>query len=1646
MIDFRTVLVRSRVRWSGIGLMFLLASLWSPVVGWADDKPAPTPSEVAEKIAEAVTEAAVEAVAEEAVAEEGEAADAKPEKPAKPKPAANPLGQIFRGIFGQKPPQKIIPQNKNTPNAPPQQTRPAEAATENDEEEDEKTARDHIDLRAPHDREMAKALRRAKRFIESAKESNQPADWQNAMDTLAHLLGSAEAKPEEASPRTASFSVIRQENGEWTPAADIANDLLAELPAEYLNLYRANYGGRAQQLLDEAVQQGDAEAIGQIAFRYFHTQAGQDALNYVGMYHADRGELGLAARWFARLLKSNSEITQNPRWQLKAAIVLKAVGNPLADELIEKLNGTAEPITVGANTVVKPQEVIGSLQTSSAMSPVQQNWPMLLGNASRTGTVEGDEPLLLPRWHHPLTNFEHGVESIEMLADDLIDIGRSPLPAFFPIAVDGKIVTRTLRGVSVYDAESGTEIWETREGLSAERILSGVRLPGPFNGAIGPGLGIQQGLAFPTSSPGYYSGYNAEQDKLTNLLFRNGTWGVISSDGQRMYVIEDHAILSQFQPGNTWAFQNGNTDPYHRDFSSNKISAYDLRSGRLEWEIGGQATDEPFDRRLAGWYFSGVPTSDSNRLYVIGEKDSEIWLFALEPETGRPQWSQLLAFTDTEISLDFGRRWWNAQPAVKDGVIVCPTTIGWLVAVDQTQHAILWSHRYDPPSPQPRHSHSRNESFVVQPTSLNGRWTPSAPVVSGRNVVFTAPESQQVVCLDLFTGQPKWQRNRENDLYLAGVFNDQAVFVGRTQMRAQNVTTGETAWTLEYKKDTESNDDLMRPSGHGIAVEGVYHLPLLSGQLLSVELGTGKIRSRLFLPENRSALGNLLMHQGLLISVGPNGITAFEQRDAVQQAIQDRLKDNPQDAWALLRQGEIELLHHDHAAAWNKLRSIATEELSLEDQTRWTNATISAVSHLIREDLEGADAEFAALKKLTQQHTEHERLVQQLAAERFRARGDVGSAFHAYLKLADAPHDELVPRGDDRDVRVKLSQWLAGRLSMLWQDSSETDRNQLDDLVRTHADNLWRTDTEKSEPFKRVEEFLDLFGFHPLAREVRIQLADRYAENGQWGNAELHLRRLIQTDDNTTAQIAYEKLATCFEQAGLPADAAAVRQQRQRRFPADKLDDTTTHDPTRTFHSPVSWSDQSVSLELMSSYYSSSETTRVLNDPPYRTPYLQQFRWEFQYQYQQLVQKRLQDGQIEWIVPLKMQHGAPHQSMISSQAVGSILFLVHGDIVHALAPKEKRILWTHALDLRGNGSSRRSVSRTNMQAMQTGSSFSNSSSTRQRAYNDGMLAVANSEYVCVYGRRSISVLDALTGEVRWVRDRVPSRSVVYGTDDVLLLVPQNMSEIQAYSAFDGRKIDLKNASSLVQKLVHTTGRHLILSERRSSASLLGLSGAKAAIKAVDPRTMKVSWQRSFPESTYFSTTEDGYLAAVQATGDLSMIDMETGFVQKFESFPAEWLQNLTERFLLVDSHQVYLFLNERSRNHVYFSSQLKQFRMNGRFIVFDRQTGKRKWDSSVTDTVCIVEELSNLPLLMFFSAKYQQKGNFGFYSTKLTAFDKHTGWKVADHDWATNSSGFRSMEVDLRDKRIELVTYNMRIQLQATPRPPAKAEDVGTGD
>src|SRR3712207_7681365 len=40
--------------------------------------------------------------------------------------------------------------------------------------------------------------------------------------------------------------------------------------------------------------------------------------------------------------------------------------------------------------------------------------------------------------------------------------------------------------------------------------------------------------------------------------------------------------------------------------------------------------------------------------------------------------------------------------AVGKGVVVVPTTAGWLVGVDRMSRAVLWAHRYFPPDPNGR--------------------------------------------------------------------------------------------------------------------------------------------------------------------------------------------------------------------------------------------------------------------------------------------------------------------------------------------------------------------------------------------------------------------------------------------------------------------------------------------------------------------------------------------------------------------------------------------------------------------------------------------------------------------------------------------------------------------------------------------------------------------------------------------------------------------------------------------------------------------------------------------------------------------------------------------------------------------------------
>jgi hypothetical protein len=82
--------------------------------------------------------------------------------------------------------------------------------------------------------------------------------------------------------------------------------------------------------------------------------------------------------------------------------------------------------------------------------------------------------------------------------------------------------------------------------------------------------------------------------------------------------------------------------------------------------------------------FLGAPLPAGDAIYVLAEEKGEIRLDVLEAATGRVAWSQPLAEVDEDRSIDSrdsnSRRLAGLSPALAEGVLVCPTGAGAVVA------------------------------------------------------------------------------------------------------------------------------------------------------------------------------------------------------------------------------------------------------------------------------------------------------------------------------------------------------------------------------------------------------------------------------------------------------------------------------------------------------------------------------------------------------------------------------------------------------------------------------------------------------------------------------------------------------------------------------------------------------------------------------------------------------------------------------------------------------------------------------------------------------------------------------------------------------------------------------------------------------
>ncbi len=962
------------------------------------------------------------------------------------------------------------------------------------------------------ERTLLQHLTRAKRAIEEER-------FSDAVIELGTLLNSPTlaASPDAPGQAQDYFVGPVDETGARRSLKGEAQRLLGSMPERGRELYELQYGSDARNLLDRAVDKQSLEDLNEVIRRYFHTKAGYEAMVLLGRLQLDRGRPLAAALCFKRVLAAPSAAAQyDPHLSvLLGACWVYANMPEQAVETMQELKqryprleieldtGHREALPAGEVAVAWLTKHFGPIPRAGRLDASQ--WLVHRGNLQRNATASGGMPLTQMRWRTRTTTDPGDEKLVAELQKNFQSAGLPAIPSVSPLAVDDVVLMRTPERLLAVDFHTGKRVWEYPWWNSS----------------------------FQSSAPSNRSGSRSVEVSTRKMQLRQRLWldaayGLLSSDGQAVYLLDDLQYTQatsnqpQFFPGRVFRSPNPN---YPR--SHNLLVALDVeREGSLRWKVGGEdGVDEP---KLAGAFFMGPPLPLLGQLYVIAEVNRELRLVVLDALTGQQAWTQQIAHVADEPARvrNRQRRLAGATPSFGNGVLVCPTSAGGVVALDVTTRALLWGYAY--PTAQ-----SETNGFGLNPYAGTVQnpgedWADATATIAEGVVLLTPVESDHLFCLDLLTGVPKWEpKERADELadmqFIACVHQGKAILVGKDRLLAIRLQDGITVWTRPL-----SDDRPAMPSGRGFQTGDSYFLPTTDAELLEVDLATGQIAQRVKCPQ---PLGNLMCYDDQVISQGVDQVTAFYQIQPLRELVAARLAKSADDAWALARQGELLVHDGQPQAALDVLRK-AHELDPRDDAVR--SLLVTSFLELLRSDFAAhADLAPAIDAQIQLPHLRLEFL--RLMAAGMEERGDLSGAAEKYLQLAQMQIRNFDPNGALAPVSVvaepgrtiRLDRWVQARLAHLYQEADQELKARLDAAIGDGGGGEFE-----------LRQRINYFGFHRQADQARLRLIPKLASTDRVLEADLLLARLEKNLDRAETGPVVAALAGGLLEYDEPALAA----------------------------------------------------------------------------------------------------------------------------------------------------------------------------------------------------------------------------------------------------------------------------------------------------------------------------------------------------------------------------------------------------------------------------------------------------------------------------------------------------------------------------
>ncbi len=1334
--------------------------------------------------------------------------------------------------------------------------------------------------------------------------------------------------------------------------------LLGSLPRAGREVYELQTAGQARRLLDEAIESGNVSGLMEVSRRFFHTPLGYQATMLLARYDLDQGRPLAAALELERLQAS------------PAALALFGVELPLQLSICWSLAGNEEMASRAVQALVdlnaaQPEEVIvAGLKTFlptdqagmrsfvaelvgagiNAAGTQRRQWTLFRGGPDRNPTTIGGMPLPKIEWHSQATTEPSEEPALLALYQSTLDAGIAALPVMQPLAIGKQLIVKSGRFLLGIDLATGLRVWPYPDELFlATEPLDSLPREIQLNEAA-----LEQ----------------LRQNDIRQRYWQDATLGQISSDGERVFLLREPDESEQ----SSMQLMRNLGNPREAVNGFNRLVALDLAGqGKTLWTVGGP---ESRSVELREALFLGPPLPLSGQLYAIAEMKDEIKLVVLDAASGELMWTQQLAQMDVAIGFqtDSIRSLAGATPTFAEGILVCPTSSGVVVAVDIASRMLRWGHKYESTDEKTRVRGSMRFVYASAEMPLPGEhWSDAVAVVKNGYVLLTPIESDRLICLDLLTGKRVWEpRPRGEGMYIGAVHENRVLLVEKSQLVGLELETGKEAWPTVRFEEGEF------PTGRGFLSDGHYFLPTSKSMILKIRLYDGQIVERQ--PTER-VLGNLICHGDLLISQSAEGIYAYALRDRRRATLPDEIAASPDDPELLEDYANLLLADGERRKAIDTLRSAIQHQPDELRRDELVNAFVLTTIDLLAENYLAHQALAAEAETLVASGPLRVALDYQVA-EGLHSIGAIEASFDAYLRIAESAAPELPGWRGARPSKHQEAEGnaLGRQLRKLVHDAAEPLRSSLLERLRDRLQsaasqgtiatlrNWLRIATEVTDASEGAD------GATAIA-SLRCSLAERLIDAGQPLEAEMILLRVRKQGSPDWAARATALYAACLAESGQVREAARYFSEIDRKYwdlaargqvtigqlqdgfrldhgtpaaeevvhawPTGKIEVTQTRPSRRT--SPQQWSQ----VELLSSSDRWPDSWTVFFDQPH----------------QQII---IADA---FYVPLmRVPIAMPIRSTIRAahaRAMGHLLIVSLGtkmvaiDLLRSTSDDADRVIWEFeftnpdgSLDVSpfGRNQTLRTHTRSTIFA-DTVTYF-----VDQNRKPMGQLGPLSEDGICVIHKNDLYCLAPATGEPRWVQPDV-GQNFLFG-DDQHVLVVRPSGEARVFQLSDGQEMEIRKCPLLSQQWA-TVGRFILYWDGSY------MTGADLELRLFDPLTQSDVWRRQLTAKPKGQIIDGKELAILEENGTFVILDI-------FRGEPILQAQLLREKyrlnpFYVFKSPEQYLVVTDRDdsrrelklRNASVMVStplsawQVKTPQITGHMYALDRRSGKQLWEKPV---------------------------------------------------------------------------------------------------